>query len=557
LNSPFLSVVVPAFNEESRIAPCIERLRAALPDLVASWEIVVADDGSRDRTAEIVESMAASEPRIHLLRLAHRGKGSAVRAGMIAARGEWRFLADADLAMPPDNLQRFLDAARSAEAPDVIIGSREAAGSHRIDEPWIRHLIGRFFNWMVRLVVLPGITDSQCGFKMLSGRAAETICPHLTIDGFAFDVEMLTLARRAGFGIREVGITWYGDQDSRVAFGRGAAAFADILRIKWHVVRGVYSGLPVRSPIERIGPLSVRAWAYVLTAITAAALAYDLMRIPVQVFDSLEEILAAQRSPSIGSSFINAAYNAAYLRPLRIATIKVLFDVSGGHYWLTYRGFHALLMVACLVLFIRALRVRTAIDLVAAAFALMVLTGLHTFRTTVQEAFPINHFLEMVVCALAALNLAQARPRPTIDVAAQVLFAAAALTLESGLLVWVVACACWALGLRGISRWGIAAMTLLLGAYLYARFIGLSVGVPGLIERSSGFGFSVLEPSDLQARFGDRLMVFYAYNVLASALSVLFSEPSSGVFVALKSWLNGSVPLRESLAVGSSLRQRR
>lgn len=548
-----LSVVVPTYNEQARITSFIDRMREELTRLGGPWEIVVADDGSQDRTREIVEAISAADPRVRLLALPHRGKGAAVREGLLGARGDWRFMADADLAMPPDNLQRFLEIARAERAPSIIIGSREAPGSKRIGEPWIRHVIGRAFNWIVRMSAVHGISDTQCGYKMFSARAVETICPHLTIDGFAFDVEMLVLARRAGLDVQEVGITWHGGHDSRVAVGRGAAAFLDILRIKWREWRGVYSALPDAASPETLGPFSVRTWAYLAAGIFAAAIAYDLLRMPVQVFDALEEILAAQRSPSVFESFWSAAFNAAYLRPLRIAQIKALFDLADGNYWLAYRGFHALLLVACLFLFTRALRVRTAADLCAAAFALTVLTGLHTFRTTIQEAFPINHFLEIVVLALATLNLAQARRGLLVDIAALLVFAAAALTLESGLLVWVVACSAWLVGLRGISTRGVVLMTVLLAGYFYLRFVSLSVGVPTLVERSSGFMFSILDPPELQQRFGDRLMLLYAYNIAASALSVLFSEPQGGVLVITKSWLAGELPARFALALISSI----
>ena len=515
--------------------------------MVPSWEIVVADDGSSDRTGDIVSTIAAADARVRLLSLPHKGKGSAVRQGLLAARGEWRFIADADLAMPPDNLTRFFDC-RDATGAAVIIGSREAAGSRRVDEPRARHFIGRAFNWLVRIVAVPGITDTQCGFKLLSARAVEAICPQMSIDGFAFDVEMLSLARRHGFEVREVGIVWHGNQDTRVSIGRGGAALWEVLTIADRA-----ANLPDGRPIERLGPLSVRSWAYLLAGIFAASIAYDLMRMPVQVSDALEEIVTAQRSPSAVVSLVSAADNAAYLRPFQIAQIKMLFDAAGGHYWLTYRGFHAALMCCCLFLFTRALRVRSMRDLCAASFALVVLTGLHTFRTTVQEASPISYFLEIVVFVLIALNLAQARPRLAVDILALVVFTAATLTLESGLLVWVMAVACWVVGLRGISLRGVALMTVLLGIYFYARFVSLSVGAPALGERGSGFLFSVLEPSQLQARFSDRLVLFYAYNVVASAMSVIFSEPQAGVFVAVRSWLDGNVPPRELIAVASSI----
>jgi len=554
VNQPFLSIVVPAYNEERRIGSCLDRLRQALPGLVPSWEIVVADDGSRDRTPEIVAAEAAGDARIRLLALPHHGKGEAVRRGLIEARGEWRYIADADLATPPDNLTRFLTHTSDAETA-LVIGSREATGSSRLDEPWIRHWIGRFFNWFVRLLVVPGISDTQCGFKLFSARAVELICPFLTSHGFAFDVEILALARRAGLSIREVGVTWDGNQESRVAFGGGAAAFLDVFRIRWRLWRGAYSAQPRPADYDRdrIGPFSARTWAYLLALTCAGALAYDLLRMPVQVFDALEEMLAAQRSASIVDTFWAAAYNAAYLRPLRIVQIKVIFDAAQGHYWLAFRGAHALTMVACLLLFTRALRVRTVADLCAAAFALTVVVGLHTFRSTVQEAFPINHFLEIAVMALVMVNLTQARPRLIVDAIALVTFSVASLTLESGLLVWVVAVTAWLLGMRGVSTRGVVAMTVLLAGYFVLRFGVLSVGTPGLIERSSGYVFEVLDPSELERRFGDRLVVFYAYNVVSSALSVLASEPQSGVFVTTAAWLNDRLTAGLALTFLSSL----
>lgn len=507
-------------------------MRAALPDLVPSWEILVADDGSADRTREVVSELAASDGRIRLLALPHRGKGEAVKRGLLEARGQWRFMADADLATPPDNLPRFLDLARDGKTA-LIIGSREAKGARRIDEPWIRHAIGRVFNWVVRAVIVSGISDTQCGFKLFSAEAVEAICPYLTVEGFAFDVEMLALADRAGLTIREVGVTWDGNQESRVAFGRGALAFVDVLRIRWRLWRGAYP-----RP-EHLGPLSVRTWAYILALTFAAALSYDLLRMPVQVFDALEEMLAAQRSTSLVDAFWSVAYNPAYLRPLRILQIHLIFDAAQGHYWLAFRGAHAATMVIALLLFTRALRVRTAADLCAAAFALTVVTGLHTFRGTVQEAFPINHFLEIAVFALVALNLSQARPRLSVDLAALVTFVVAALTLESGLLVWVVAVTARVLGMRGISTRGLVLMTCLLAGYFVLRFGVLSVGTPGLVERSSGYLFDVLDPPELEKLFGGRLSTFYAYNVASSASSVLLSEPQSGLFVTLKAWLDG------------------
>jgi len=297
-----------------------------------------------------------------------------------------------------------------------------------------------------------------------------------------------------------------------------------------------------------------RGATYALAALFALALACDLLWMPIQVSDSLGEILEARQSPSVATSFIDSFGSEAYLRPLRIAQIKALFDLAEGrHYWAVYRGFHALLIVAAILLFTRALRVRTAMDFAAAAVALVVLIGLHTFRGTVQEAFPINHFLEIVVLCLVVLNLAQSRGGIWVDVGAALSFAVGALTLESGLLVWVVAVAAWAVGWRGISARGLSIMTVLLIGYGYLRFVHLATGVPSLTERGSGYLLEVLSPDELQRRFGSQPLWFYAYNVLASAGSVLFAEPRSGVFETVSAWLNDRLLRRELLLVATSV----
>jgi len=274
---------------------------------------------------------------------------------------------------------------------------------------------------------------------------------------------------------------------------------------------------------------------------------------PIQVSDSLLEILDAQRSSSAWESFTRNLGTSAYLRPLRIAEIKLLFDLAQDrHYWLVYRGFHAVLLATALLLFVRALDVRTWRDSAAAVFALTVFTGLNTFRGTVREAFPINHFLIIVVLALLALNLARSKGGRWVDVAAVVVFVVASLTLESGLLVWVVVIAAWACGMRGISSRAVLATTVCLALYLCARSLYLSTGLPGLEERSSGFLLRILEPEELIERFGSNPIWFYAYNVTTSMLSVPFSDPDGGVFELLRARLQGDVPPRLYLAVVSS-----
>jgi glycosyltransferase involved in cell wall biosynthesis len=233
-------------NEERCIEDSIDRLRTYLDGTPFDWELLVVDDGSRDGTVRIVERCAGADPRVRLLALpgSRHGKGAAVRHGMLAARGAWRFMADADLSMPPDNIGRLFAAlGPAATRTHVAIGSREALGARRIGESWRRRAIGRVFNLVVQALALPGIWDTQCGFKLFSAEAVEAIFPRLTLDSFAFDVELLFLARRAGAPVREVGIDWHCRLDSRVSVRRGAEAFMDVLRVRWNAWLGRYDGI--------------------------------------------------------------------------------------------------------------------------------------------------------------------------------------------------------------------------------------------------------------------------------------------------------------------------
>jgi glycosyltransferase involved in cell wall biosynthesis len=239
---PALSIVVPAFNEEARIAKTIAAVIGEIDRLAVTGELLVVDDGSTDRTASIVETASAADARVRLIRAAHAGKGATVRRGMRAAHGERRFLADADLSTPIAEITRFLDAMERTGA-DLVIGSREADGAARLGEPWSRHIIGRAFNWAVKLLVLSGINDTQCGFKLFSARAADTLFASQRLDGFGFDVEILFLARRAGFDIREIPVTWVYARDSKVGVASGARGFVDILAVRLNQLRGLY---PIR-----------------------------------------------------------------------------------------------------------------------------------------------------------------------------------------------------------------------------------------------------------------------------------------------------------------------
>jgi dolichyl-phosphate beta-glucosyltransferase len=164
-----------------------------------------------------------------------------VSAGLLAARGRYRFICDADLSMPVHELPRFMPPALGGA--DVAIGSREAAGARRVGEPLSRHLAGRAFNTLVRWLLVPGIQDTQCGFKMFTAEAVEAVFPHVRVEGWAFDLEALVIARRRGLHIREVPIEWHYREASQVRMLRdGVGMFRELLRIRTRARRGVYEG---------------------------------------------------------------------------------------------------------------------------------------------------------------------------------------------------------------------------------------------------------------------------------------------------------------------------
>jgi dolichyl-phosphate beta-glucosyltransferase len=235
-----LSIVVPAFNEERRLGATLAALSQHLGDQIGwDWEIRVVDDGSLDRTADVAESFAAGERRVVVQREPHRGKGGAVKAGIMAARGDYRFICDADLSMPIAEIIRFLPPQLTDF--DVAIGSREGAKARRIGEPAYRHVMGRLFNLLVQRLVLPGIEDSQCGFKMFTADAARSIFPLVTVDGWAFDVEALTVARAQGMRIVDVPIEWHYGKESQLSMVRDGFGMArELLRIKARQLAGRY-----------------------------------------------------------------------------------------------------------------------------------------------------------------------------------------------------------------------------------------------------------------------------------------------------------------------------
>jgi len=177
-------------------------------------EIIVVENGSQDLTAVVAEAFAAEHPRVRVIRERGRGKGLAVRRGMLEARGQFRFFADVDLSMPIEEVSKFLPPQLGGF--DVAIGSREAPGARRFNEPAYRHVQGRVFSNLVKWFALPGFEDTQCGFKCFTAHAAEDLFRTQTFDGMSFDVEVLFIARQRGYKILEVPIDWYYRSESRV-----------------------------------------------------------------------------------------------------------------------------------------------------------------------------------------------------------------------------------------------------------------------------------------------------------------------------------------------------
>jgi dolichyl-phosphate beta-glucosyltransferase len=252
-DEPWLSIVIPAYNEARRLPASLEHLRAYIASRPMPTEVIIVDDGSSDATVPLVESRMADWPELRLLREAHRGKGGAIRAGVLAARGAYIALADADFSMPAEEFDRFSVSALGEY--DAAIASRTAPGATRTGEPPSRRVIGAVFNLIVRALLVPGIRDTQCGFKCLRREAALDFCAHQTIEGWCFDVELLHIARLRGYRVREVPITWHFVLGSRVHPLRDAASvLRDLLVIRLRSWRGRYGG---RRPLVQESPSSM------------------------------------------------------------------------------------------------------------------------------------------------------------------------------------------------------------------------------------------------------------------------------------------------------------
>lgn len=247
---PFLSVVIPAYNEEDRLPATIPQVMSFLSRQGYTYEVIVVDDGSTDRTAELLQRLKAQHPNLTLLRLPHRGKASAVRAGVLATSGDRVLFTDADLSAPIGQLPRLM--AGLNDGYDIAIGSRESPGARRYREPVYRHLMGRVFNMAVRLIARTPYQDTQCGFKLFSGPAARDIFGKLRLYPAGapvvrgpmvtgLDVEVLHIAARAGYRVCEVPVEWHYSPGRNVRPALDTyRMLKDVLKVRLNDVRGLY-----------------------------------------------------------------------------------------------------------------------------------------------------------------------------------------------------------------------------------------------------------------------------------------------------------------------------
>ena len=234
-----LSIVVPAYNEEKRLPDSVPQIVNFVRKQDYPVEVIIVDDGSTDRTADVVRGFQKESPFIALRQVDHGGKGHAVGAGMLHAKGEYLFLCDSDLSMPIEEINKFLPPTLSDY--DVANASREIKGANRYDEPTYRHIMGRVFNLIVRLLAVHGIQDTQAGFKCFRREAARQVFRLQTIKGWGFDVETLFIAQRRGMVIVEVPINWYYKNRSQVKPIQDTYnMFLEVLKVRFNAWQGRY-----------------------------------------------------------------------------------------------------------------------------------------------------------------------------------------------------------------------------------------------------------------------------------------------------------------------------
>ncbi|OGO41611.1 MAG: glycosyl transferase [Chloroflexi bacterium RBG_16_57_9] len=246
-----LSIIIPAYNEEHRLPGTLTQIIEYLKSQPYCAEIIVVENGSTDDTVGVAQRFTAEHSHVRLIRSVQRGKGIATRLGMLAAGGQYCFMCDADLSMPITEVAKFLPP--KLNSYDIAIGSREAPGSHRFGEPAYRHLMGRVYATIVKILALPGFEDTQCGFKSFRREVARDLFASQSMQGWGFDPELLYIARKRHYKIVEVPIDWYYNADSRVSPIKDAIQMVrDLLRIRWNDLRGKYQTSNVKCQMSNI-----------------------------------------------------------------------------------------------------------------------------------------------------------------------------------------------------------------------------------------------------------------------------------------------------------------
>jgi glycosyltransferase involved in cell wall biosynthesis len=247
---PTYSIVIPAYNESARILATLRSVVSCIHERGWSAEVIVVDDGSRDQTAQIVRAFAYNSPEVRLVQNpVNRGKGFSVRSGILQALGEVVMFTDADLSAPIEEAEGLFDAI--AGGADIAIGSRWLATSRQtIRQPLYRQLFGRCFNGVTRLIMGLPYADTQCGFKAFTRAAAQTVFQLQTIERWGFDPEILFIARKRGYCVAEVPVSWAHDERSRMSYLKdGMRMLEDIAIVRWNALLGRYG-----REVEQIHP---------------------------------------------------------------------------------------------------------------------------------------------------------------------------------------------------------------------------------------------------------------------------------------------------------------
>ena len=243
MTAPLLSIIIPAYNEENRLPNTLEQVLAFIQQQSYQSEVLIIENGSSDHTFEIAQNFASGYPQISAVHLDNSGKGLAIQYGMLRATGQYRFMCDADLSMPIAEVNRFLPP--TLENFEIAIGSREAPGSVRYNEPGYRHWGGRGTNLLIRWFALSRLRDTQCGFKMFRADIAKDIFGYQTITNWSFDIEVLYIARLRGYQILEIPIPWYFNPETKLNPIRDALNMAiDIFTIRRNARQGLYDPKP-------------------------------------------------------------------------------------------------------------------------------------------------------------------------------------------------------------------------------------------------------------------------------------------------------------------------